>query len=1635
MLDDSLTDIPSTGTFTRLCSFLFIILAFTQSFTLLLINDYELTMNVWRIGRGETANPILSCPGTDPYCSIDQGSARPMSAQHASGTPGTRTSGPSFTERVRDLASGRRSLTSLRAKQSTDGMTGESPETAPIPNDDNNQFGHIDREAGFKEKYFAELDISRPFNERILSVQAACEEIQLYSVDTLMAVWELTRDLVAVTAPLVSRKAGFDLLIASVGHAGLQHSERQQFLDMIIVPLPSANSNYQVIALRVLTQDGRFLAPFELQLIAFLTIRLMEVFDAALMARKLQRRKRSQEMSDPIGEEISLSGFLRLIEDILRRSPEAFRDRDLTILITNMIGISNKTTSPDDINRAVAIFELLIISNRMPNCSLQPCVEVLCAMAGISANPFGDVPSNCLSRILKSHYQQEAREVLVKFLSVEPRDRKPNVLRGAFLTIDYLLQMNGAASLPKIDMRSLYIAFRAVWPVSIYFTVESLRIVGRLLHKDWFIESLVTENWSLLEDALDYFAQLAATTLDTTAEPNTDQIALIPSSPLHRYYSAPWSKLRTNNEDLIGSWRDIASAFWAMWDVLDEKQRLLTSNILLILSPYVNDQVIDLIINYMTEKALIFPPNTEWVRRLQLLVDLILFDPSKSDLARCLVLSSLKKVHSVVQENQENLAVFDQISLQVFRETKDEDRLSFINVVADFAVSYAQDANIEIFDYVLETLTKHLSVQNIMGPSIKPQPQHDSTPNLITACLVRLFLHCLPRSALKTVKIYRVLVPIASDKQYTHQTRLTAIKLLARIRCDASHAIKIIPDTDSQSLAAALYRAEATAHRHTSFQTSTNRVSLNDDSQITRTGRTSVIGSSRTGRSRSTTRSASARDRISKEGPPSWFHGIMKGLPDDPVAEASHVVFSSTKSLGVDPTLDISLWMSRMEEIVRHGDDWEVYSYVLVHLPSQLSNMALFEGDAEHVRLLHTVVLRHLQSASFHVPPTDTAVKKGDIALCLFHTLTVLVGYHEQLTRQQLHDTVKVFLAGIGMWDRAAKCCIHALTLCCYEIPVHVDKSLPYIVQKMSQMITQSHLAMDILEFLGGLVRLPDAYRSSNSDFLRTIFGICVRYLHHSWEQRQKTILEPSDPRASFSTMRYSGAPGNPSVSPDVCNAENNMKDLPEYVFALAYHVITYWFLAINIPERSKHVGWIAKNLAWKDNSGLEIMEEQSQVTLDMMHRTAYSDLGETMPDSNFSRDDGKTTQKTWLIGLSIVTIETFKDNGLSQITKRQASGTTHAIYQQNTAPLPPHHILPRAGSSSSGSAEAFNILPNHILLQQTSTITPMPIPMQPIILPDNESTKRAISTFDRNDTVDGHKAGVIFIGKGQSSEAEILSNTDGTALYDIFLAGLGTKVKLQGAKFNTQGLDRESNMDGTHTYAWRDRVTEIVFHVTTMMPTDSEHDPQCISKKRHIGNDFVNIIFNDSGLSFDFDTFKSQFNYVNIVITPELMGYPLRSYPIRDGVLEQSSTSRNMDEEDRSDPRYCFKVETLCSPSFPEISPAATPKIVSASALPGFVRQLAFNASVFSLVWSNREGGEHVSSWRNRLRQIIKLRERYANTSVSANVAYPEMGTAQDRGGARSYLEGDEWKGILAMGGLSEENQMLLSLDFTRWA
>jgi hypothetical protein len=55
--------------------------------------------------------------------------------------------------------------------------------------------------------------------------------------------------------------------------------------------------------------------------------------------------------------------------------------------------------------------------------------------------------------------------------------------------------------------------------------------------------------------------------------------------------------------------------------------------------------------------------------------------------------------------------------------------------------------------------------------------------------------------------------------------------------------------------------------------------------------------------------------------------------------------------------------------------------------------------------------------------------------------------------------------------------------------------------------------------------------------------------------------------------------------------------------------------------------------------------------------------------------------------------------------------------------------------------------------------------------------------------------------------------------------------------------------LDGELERLWKTLFfLQVIFHVATLMPTNLEKDPQCNKKKRHIGNDFVAVVYNDAG-------------------------------------------------------------------------------------------------------------------------------------------------------------------------------------------
>ncbi|XP_019062527.1 tuberin isoform X3 [Fukomys damarensis] len=251
----------------------------------------------------------------------------------------------------------------------------------------------------------------------------------------------------------------------------------------------------------------------------------------------------------------------------------------------------------------------------------------------------------------------------------------------------------------------------------------------------------------------------------------------------------------------------------------------------------------------------------------------------------------------------------------------------------------------------------------------------------------------------------------------------------------------------------------------------------------------------------------------------------------------------------------------------------------------------------------------------------------------------------------------------------------------------------------------------------------------------------------------------------------------------------------------------------------------------------------------------------------------------------------------------------------------------------------------------------------KPILLP-NEAFERSVQLLDQIPSYDTHKIAVLYVGEGQSSsELAILSNEHGSYRYTEFLTGLGRLIELkdcQPDKVYLGGLD-VCGEDGQFTYCWHDDIMQAVFHIATLMPTKDMDKHRC-DKKRHLGNDFVSIIYNDSGEEFKLGTIKGQFNFVHVIITP-------------------------LDYE-------CNLLSLQCRKDMEGLVDTSVAKIVSDRNLPFVARQMALHANMASQVHHSRSNPTDIypSKWIARLRHIKRLRHRIREEAQYSNPSLPLM-------------------------------------------
>ncbi|XP_019737229.1 ral GTPase-activating protein subunit alpha-1 isoform X1 [Hippocampus comes] len=196
-------------------------------------------------------------------------------------------------------------------------------------------------------------------------------------------------------------------------------------------------------------------------------------------------------------------------------------------------------------------------------------------------------------------------------------------------------------------------------------------------------------------------------------------------------------------------------------------------------------------------------------------------------------------------------------------------------------------------------------------------------------------------------------------------------------------------------------------------------------------------------------------------------------------------------------------------------------------------------------------------------------------------------------------------------------------------------------------------------------------------------------------------------------------------------------------------------------------------------------------------------------------------------------------------------------------------------------------------------------------LLRKNEKLLRELKNLDSRQCRETHKIAVFYVAEGQEDKHSILTNTTGSQAYEDFVSGLGWEVDLTTHCGFMGGLQRNRSTGQTTPY-YATSTTEVIYHVSTRMPHDQDHN--LTKKLRHLGNDEVHIIWSEHSRDYRRGIIPTEFGDVLIVI------YPMKN--------------------------HMYSIHILKKPEVPFFGPLFDGAIVDMKILPTMVRATAINAS-----------------------------------------------------------------------------------------
>ncbi|KAH8993171.1 hypothetical protein EDB92DRAFT_1934600 [Lactarius akahatsu] len=856
------------------------------------------------------------------------------------------------------------------------------------------------------------------------------------------------------------------------------------------------------------------------------------------------------------------------------------------------------------------------------------------------------------------------------------------------------------------------------------------------------------------------------------------------------------------------------------------------------------------------------------------------------------------------------------------------------------------------------------------------------------------------RNRTLSVRVFRILVELVSTAK-SARARLAILQFFFRLRVDRDHRLYSVNNKyDRLGSIAALAGLVGRVDVPASVSEPVHEEPALDPQEILRARARAPERNGRhasRGRDARPSRSTSSRSR--SRVPNRQLPSVPDAKPRKPLwAVPESLPFTIPESdtpsdgpISYDPlgpgnriVLPVSSLLLAFVELISEEKDWEILSYVLCHLPTLLANKHFFCGPKSRAAIAKLLVV------------LCSKISQGELASGVVNWSPGLRPRDAQglglpypcFEPPRQHVLVEVLIAGLSGQPSTIKTCLQALSLSAFELPNSMKRFLPNILTKLSQIMTNASMAVHIIDFLAIVGSLPHLYANFTDADFKLVFGVALQYLRlHN----------------------------RPEPSPDTSWA------LSQHLRVMSYYIVYLWFLALKLPDRPKHVKYIARQLLLA-NGGQDEIDEPAEVCFDWLARYTYASADPRPANSMLSdvlMNSGSpesVAEKTWvaLSRIGWVEVVARRASGLTRILARIENAdpdmlSVPAVLSMNHEPLSEEDELyqevirtlypPKAEESEEAPPPRPDPITGYVWQGSAPSQRRKEVAIDPSFfalqlspygrntgqrrskVEDTSGLPALFRTLDRLPVIDTHKVGIMYVALGQTHEREILGNNHGSPAYTRFLEGIGRLINLRGqVDVYAGGLDPDE--DGEYAYAWWDDIGQILYHTATLMP-NHPHDPHFDYKKRHIGNDFVRIIWNDSGMPYRFDTLTTQFQFLNIVIEPHSPLGAIASFSSSSSASAAASPStptpaNNSTLQPQHENEY-FRVTVQHAPGMTEFTPIGNFKLISAENLPLLVRQLSLLADWFASVFQNTQGDtvqvEVPTNWRARLQAIKRFR------------------------------------------------------------